>query len=206
MIVTSGTIIIKVGTKAKKYTLHEKLLTHYSGYFRGALSGNFKETHDGIITLNDIDTEAFDVFVDWLYEKQLPACLDTVSPRDGVRLKYRTYVLADRLLAPNMKSKLMDYVFEGLQSRKQRPSFQSTIYMFENLAETDPMLRFAVDAFSTRLGVYCLPSSSIKILPDLPKAYLVQVLLRVNHFSQNDRVLKREDYATDTQASKETTE
>lgn len=74
-ITKSDTIIVRVGAEQKDYTLHTKLLELHSGFFRGALSGKFKETKEGVILLEDVDNDAFDVFVDWMYEKALPACV-----------------------------------------------------------------------------------------------------------------------------------
>jgi len=62
--VVSDTILVRVGEEKKDYALHKRLLVHHSEYFRGALSGNFRETSVGVILLNDITTKCFDLFVD----------------------------------------------------------------------------------------------------------------------------------------------
>ena len=74
----SNTIVIKVGPNGKEYNLHTGLLIHHLGYFRGALSGAFRETDDGVVPLLDVDTDAFDVFVDWAYQGTLREDLEYI--------------------------------------------------------------------------------------------------------------------------------
>ena len=49
------------------FVVREDLLTHYSEFFRAALTGGFKEAADKIVTLKDEDPDVFGVFVHWLY-------------------------------------------------------------------------------------------------------------------------------------------
>lgn len=115
--VVSDTIIVTVGTEEKRYTLHKKLLLHHSEYFRGALSGNFRETDNGVVPLDDLETDVFDIFVDWLYEKKLPEGIDTaVNDGHKISIKYRTYVLADRLLGPWLQNRSLQYELRSLRN------------------------------------------------------------------------------------------
>jgi hypothetical protein len=116
--------------------LHKRLLTLHSGYFRGELSGKFKETDDGTINLDDVDTDAFDVFVDWPYEKQLPI----------VSLKGSTHILADPLLVFDLKKAFLEQIFDGLE--KSYPTLEPIVYLYEHLPETVPLLQLVVNSFS----------------------------------------------------------
>ena len=49
----------------------KSLLTHHSSYFRNALSGDWTESEDGI-KLDDVEPAVFNVFMNWLYDPQLP--------------------------------------------------------------------------------------------------------------------------------------
>ncbi|KAI4696594.1 uncharacterized protein J4E88_000771 [Alternaria novae-zelandiae] len=104
--VISPTVIVKIGTEGKEYILHTELLKHHSGYFRGALSGAFKETDDGVIPITDIETDAFDTFVDWIYRGTV-----NTEPQSPSNVLSRSYILADRLIMPGLKSALMDHYY-----------------------------------------------------------------------------------------------
>ncbi|KAH6875238.1 hypothetical protein BKA58DRAFT_117884 [Alternaria rosae] len=118
--VTSPTVIVKVGAEGKEYILHTELLKHHSGCFRGALSGVFREADDSIMPITDIDTDAFESFVDWIYRGALNTVLRPGSPKadKDSSLSNRTYILADRLLVPGLKSALMDDYFDFFPSPK----------------------------------------------------------------------------------------
>ena len=47
----------------------------HSGYFRGALSGTFKEAEEGVVVLEDEDAYTLAVFNTWLYTKKLECVL-----------------------------------------------------------------------------------------------------------------------------------
>jgi hypothetical protein len=169
------------------------------GYFHGALSGNFKETEYGIIVLSDVDTHAFDVFVDWVYEKELPECVHAISPKDSpvVSIRSRAYVLADRLLVLDLKKELMDVDFDRFQGYRNTPGFIRIIYLFKNHPESDPMLQLVVDSFCINEAIRKMKPSSTNLAPELPHPFLVCVLLKLNEISkmgENEKKLKREDY------------
>jgi hypothetical protein len=197
--VQSDTIVIEVGAEKKKYTLHKEVLLHYSGYFRGALSGRFKETDNSIIALWDVDFDAFDVFVDLIYDKRLPDCVYAPWPLDApiVSVKIRAYTLAERLIVPGLKHALTDMIFQSYRSLKARPRSSVIIHLFANLPETDPMLQFMVDSFCVHDGVGRMNARSIEMADQLPQDFLVRMLLKLNKLSKsttNDNNLKREDY------------
>lgn len=68
---TNHMITIKVGSGRTTYHVHKALLVHHSGYFRKALQECWKEGRDRCVSLDDLDldSQAFDVFVDWLYKQ-----------------------------------------------------------------------------------------------------------------------------------------
>jgi hypothetical protein len=172
---------------------------HHSGYFRGALSGNFRETSDGFITLEDVDTDAFDIFVDWLYG-QLFMLGPYPENGTGVAIRCRAYALADRLLAPGLKRRIVERLHGAFQATKVYPAFKDVIYLFDNLAEKDPMLQLVVDAFCINDGIEEMELHSITKAPKLPQSFLVRVLLKVNEMrkTNQDRVeLRLKDYTVD---------
>ncbi|KAI4681785.1 uncharacterized protein J4E84_007381 [Alternaria hordeiaustralica] len=200
---TLPTVIVKVGAEGKEYILHTELLKHHSGYFRGALSGAFRETDDGIIPITDIDTDAFDAFVDWIYRGTIDISLRLGYPEAGKNpsVSSRTYILADRLLVPGLKSALMDDYFEFfLRPRPEVviPRCRMIIELFGNLPEPDPLLRFVVDIWVTRKAVFYMPECEEAAALDLPQDFLVRLMLRMNELGETPPKLesfKREDYS-----------
>ncbi|KAF1849756.1 uncharacterized protein K460DRAFT_3178 [Cucurbitaria berberidis CBS 394.84] len=194
----SSTIIVKVGAKQKKYTLHRKLLVYHSEYFRSALSGKFRETDDGVIVLNDIDTDAFDIFVDWIYETKLPTRIDTDAPGDGrTSVKYRAYVLAEKLLATDFKRILMDLIFTVIRNKHANPASALIIYAFENLPEKDAMLRLLVDAWCVHDSLNRMGDDDKALLPQLPQVFLCGVIMKLNQLGKatvKNKKLWRKDY------------
>jgi hypothetical protein len=144
----SGTTLVEVGTgvETKRYTLHTELLKHHSGYYRGALSGASKETDDSIVCINKLDSEAFGVFVDWIYQGTIAL---KVSKR-GSDLKYRCLV-ADR--------------------RACYPTCAHIIFAFKNLSQDDPLLRLFVDMWCLDNNVIKLRQPDSGMIPDLPKDF-----------------------------------
>ncbi|RYN29461.1 hypothetical protein AA0115_g5274 [Alternaria tenuissima] len=180
----SNTIVVKVGSDGKEYNLHTGLLIHHSGYFRGALSGAFRETDDGVVPLPDVDTDVFDVFVDWAYQGTLREDLEYIrhSYKSGLATACRAYVLADRLLAPGLKSALIDACFDKDIHNLDRwyPSCRRVIHAYEHLAENDPLLRLYVDLWAISNIVYKMDAYDKVLMPDLPKAFLVHLLRKMN--------------------------
>jgi hypothetical protein len=203
----SGSIIVKVGSEEKNYVLHKALLSHHSGYFRGALSGNFKETDDGVIPLEDVGTDAFEVFVDWIYNVQLPECVKHTIAVSGsgfdpdnptkISVRHRTYVLADRLLVPHLKRVLLNLSF-GDYMRSSRPSMGLVVYLFNNLAEGDPILQLLIDAHCINDGVELYRRlSPMGHLEMLPARFMVGVMHKLSDLSMmedEDWKLRLEDY------------
>jgi len=198
-IVQTGTIVVIVGTERKNYTLHEKLLTHHSQYSRCALSGNFKESDDRVVTLEDVDTEAFDFLVDWLYDRKLPA-FQKAWDVNRMPLRLHAYVLADRLLMPLLKKAIFDYYFEIYMPKNIFPSYSAIGFAFTNLPARDPLLQLWIDAFCVNNGIEIYKrvfgecDSQISTLPQEALARLLQKTHTVANLSAEEKALKRTDY------------
>ncbi|KAF1921696.1 hypothetical protein BDU57DRAFT_535324 [Ampelomyces quisqualis] len=100
-------------------------------YFHGAFSGNFRETDEGTIPLDDVNIDVFDIFVDWLKKIDAPA----VKP-DQVPVAYHAYVLADRLMTPRKFS-----------------TYSAMTFAFNSFAANDSLIQLLVDAFCVNRGI-----------------------------------------------------
>ncbi|KAI8934195.1 hypothetical protein NX059_008944 [Plenodomus lindquistii] len=197
---TSETVIVKVGAKAKTYTLHKKLLTFHSGFFRGAFSGTFKEATEGVVSLKETATELFDVFVDWIYEKTLPHRVWLIgSPisADNIGLAVESYLMSDMLMADGLKKAIFDQFFDMFVRIKSSYVLDAVVTWCEVLPETDPIIQLLIDTYCVKQGSVKMPVDSLAALPQLPKDVLIRILLKQNELGQlkkHQRKLDREDY------------
>ncbi|KAF2117817.1 hypothetical protein BDV96DRAFT_597690 [Lophiotrema nucula] len=212
-----GSIIVKAGGSQEGLYLHKAFLSNYSGYFEGALSGSFSETEDGVVTIQDVDEKAFNVFADFIYHHKIPDGLKGWAECAEVELKtgntetddmnldaalllwYRTYILADRLLVPALKDALLEDFFKEFEDGTSYPHGQGVKEVVENLMDTDPLIDLLVDA-------QCLwPDKGnprwMESFEKLPRDFLARVTLKLYTFWETDRkkgrkprVLQRSDY------------
>jgi hypothetical protein len=174
----------------KKYILHEQLLMHHSCFSRGALSGNFKETDDGVIPLSDIDTQAFDIFIGWMYERTLPDSVKVPDVADEIPVRWRAYTLAERLLASGWKHSLMDMIFNYYG--RTPPASRLVIYLFDNLAAGHLILRLAIDMFSFYDSFARMTAEDKELVPQLPKEFVQGVFFKMNAIAKlavRDRIV-----------------
>ncbi len=110
------------------FTLHKALLCHYSAYFSTVCNGRWSESSSGVITLDEVDEEVFNLFVYWLYTQRIPESIQdvlevarteeleegekksrdaklggsngVVNKRKGFFVLLKAAVLGDRLLCP----------------------------------------------------------------------------------------------------------
>ncbi|KAH7389363.1 hypothetical protein DE146DRAFT_791395 [Phaeosphaeria sp. MPI-PUGE-AT-0046c] len=201
-ITASDTIVVRVGTEAKKYTLHKRLLVHHFDYFKGALSGKFRETDDGVVPLDDVETDIFDAFVDWMYERNLPDYLFTWTGKLGaIPTKYRAYTLADRLMATSFKRALFDTIFEEYAAQKRHTAYHVITFAYKNLSTSDPMLQLLVDAFcaNSTLENYSEKWEPTRFIPDMPHEAFIRLFLKMNEMRgltevDKSKTLKRDAY------------
>ncbi len=48
-------VVVNIGPEKVKYSLHAGLLAKHSEYFKKALNGPWRETEEGVFTLEDVD-------------------------------------------------------------------------------------------------------------------------------------------------------
>lgn len=52
-----GIVTIAVGSECVKYEVHRAILMQHSGYFKKALEGPWKEAEEGVVRLEDVESE-----------------------------------------------------------------------------------------------------------------------------------------------------
>jgi hypothetical protein len=193
-------ITVDIGPDHTLYRIHKPLLLHHSGYFRKALRNCWKEGEERKVTIDDIEPEAFDIFVDWLYTCKIPKTLGEWAPplvqpsptgkvllgrdRAGHTLAVKAYVVADRLDTPELWYGINSMFVEELVAVP--PWYDSVIYAFANVPSERRLLQLMVDS-------HCRNSTIIfddlleekKLLPELPHEFLLRVMQRFRDLREN---------------------
>jgi hypothetical protein len=90
---------------SKTYWLHLDVLCKASPVFRTAFDGSrWAEGEENRMKWPECDPKAFDVFVHWLYTKQLPPDEDLPAQEDKELLFLRVLALGDRALIPSLQA------------------------------------------------------------------------------------------------------
>ncbi|KAJ8111028.1 hypothetical protein OPT61_g6273 [Boeremia exigua] len=184
-----GMVTVEIGPDRKKYCLHKALVTHHSEYFRKALHGPWVEAQEGVVKLDDVGANEFNVFVYWLYNQPLPTaddyliwcCVfndDDADFSKHMQLWVLAYALGDRLLAPAFRKAINNIIvssrpMSGVTIATLMPVYS---YAFANIPDNRPLLQFLVDDFCENWIEEFDTDSDV--LHDLPPAFLARVLRR----------------------------
>lgn len=120
----SQTFDVIVGGEST-FAIDRKVAEQSSAYFATALNGRFAEAKDGIIRVDDVEPQYFDLFVRSLYSfsSGLPivAPRPTNTPQSGPRKPMREYVeiykLCDRFLCKRMADFMHDCLCTSISER-----------------------------------------------------------------------------------------
>lgn len=189
-VAASETVVVIAGDEGKRYTLHKRLLRHYSGYFRRVFVHGVNEHR-----MHNATVEGFDVFVDWIYETRLRPSVDMHG--DEMNCMLKAYLVAAELSVGPLKKAVMNRMFDDL-SRGGSVRAWAVQWMFESLPNNDPFLQLIVDAFCINDGVKNMDMEEFAMIDDLPKQYLCRILRKQHKLSElpdKNRVLAREDYS-----------
>jgi hypothetical protein len=187
----SDLVTVKIGPEKKTYSVHASFLTYHSEYFRAALNGSWKEAEDRVVTLEDVEPDAFEVFVDWLYTQQIPAelkeQLDNFATTDAAaKLLFGAYSLGDRVSTPAfcqmINNLTVDYYISGASAQ-----WGTITDAFDILPPRCPILRALVD-------IHCWlwnpddddEGEKMELLLASPREFLGRAIRRYSEKAQND--------------------
>jgi hypothetical protein len=196
-------ITVEIGPEHTSYRIHKPLLQHHSGYFRKALRNCWKEGEERKVTIDDIEPEAFDIFVDWLYTCKIPKTIDfwtfpsVQPPATGAPFSYqepellavKAYVVADRLDTPELWYAINNMFVKGLV--EIAPWYESVIYAFANVPYERRLLQLMVDShcrYSEALGD--ANDDEEKLYPELPHEFLLRVMKRYRELREEGAMNK----------------
>ncbi|KAJ4361300.1 hypothetical protein N0V95_002002 [Ascochyta clinopodiicola] len=208
--VRDGVVAIEVGPERVKYYVHKALLEEHSEYFKKALSGPWKEAEEKNVCLDDVECNTFEVFVDWLYARKLPA-----EHTDWVEEEYdsershqwhtavqiammKAYAFADRMLSTDLRRAVYHKLVDNFVDDLDVPYYGTIIFAFQNLPPTSPVLEVLVDAHCRNFDetLDTKENGELELRTQLPNAFLVGVMLRYakSKSEKEETTLERCDY------------
>ena len=134
-------VFVDVGPEQIRYAIHKGLLCSRSGYFKAALTGNFSEATDQVVTLDDEDPDTFRTFNAWLYTDVL---VEDVDPEAiPWTLLFNIYVFAEKRIIPLLQNAVID---EIIRVNQKAPIPTTEIRrVWAKTAETSPLRKLLVD-------------------------------------------------------------
>ncbi|KAH3948663.1 hypothetical protein HBH70_071730 [Parastagonospora nodorum] len=206
--VNFATII--VGSDQKRFVVHQGLLTHYSEFFRAALTGRFKEAEDKVVKLEDQSPRIFEVFVHWLYYQRFPdadhndgaeiielfqdeACLEKRYNSVGTLIKL--YVFADRHDVEKLRLATINELFQRVLETVNcpHPTATSIEFAFEHLDVGSPLCHFLADVTCYVDILDPLDPDDVNSLPFMRMLWL-RYKEMIGKASRNDDELQLCDY------------
>ncbi|KAF2025304.1 hypothetical protein EK21DRAFT_104048 [Setomelanomma holmii] len=129
---------IYVGPENTHWILHEKLLCHYSPFFRRIFYA--KNSNTTSFGLPEEEDAPFKTFVGWLYSSSLPV------PREeaDLGLLFDLYLMAEKFQIPNLVADVLQVVREWYKYSDSYPGLRRVQYVYANTEEGSPMRHMLV--------------------------------------------------------------
>jgi hypothetical protein len=138
---------IYVGPENTHWILHEKLLCHYSPFFRRIFYA--KNSNTTSFGLPEEEDAPFKTFVGWLYSSSLPV------PREesDLGLMFDLYLMAEKFMIPNLIADIMQVVREWYKYSDSYPGLRRVQYIYANTEEGSPMRHMLVHSVARMMVI-----------------------------------------------------
>ncbi|CAD0056030.1 unnamed protein product [Aureobasidium pullulans] len=135
---------IVVGPEEREFLIHKGLLCHYSEYFRGALSGSFKEGLEGAVPMPQEDPYLFEIVVSWCYTRKLQDMADKAGSEMDYLDLINLWIFGDKHIIPALQNAVMDAFMQKNAAVKHIPSCY-ILHIYENTMPRSQMRRVVID-------------------------------------------------------------
>lgn len=173
------------------FHVHESIICGSSEYFKRALNGPWRESKERRVVFEDVESDTFNTYVNFLYRDKIPVRSNLKDETDETFLLLaKAYVLGDMLQDGRFKDASLDAIAHTVNSRHsvETPSPLSLIYalhstgpvvklIYENTLDSSPARRLLLDIYQYRAtGVWVnAPEDS----PEPPKEFLRDLSARM---------------------------
>ncbi|KAE8834591.1 hypothetical protein PTNB85_05924 [Pyrenophora teres f. teres] len=141
---------IYVGPENTHWILHEKLLCHYSPFFRKIFySKSSSSSRTQSFGLPEEEDIPFKTFVGWLYSSSLPV------PREEADLGtcFDLYLMAEKFEMPGLVADVLQVVREWYKYSDSYPGLRRVQYIYANTEEGSPMRHMLVHSVARMMVI-----------------------------------------------------
>ncbi|TGO27258.1 hypothetical protein BPAE_0045g00570 [Botrytis paeoniae] len=156
---------IHVGSSSQEFAVHKDLICYTSPFFRAAFTSGFRKKNTGTIKLPKIDTEIFDLFMGWLYTRELSS---TSLEIGGWETEAQRKVVAESTLGignPIERNEKKNYSKDPLESNEE---FTRKIKALMNALENEMWKGEAEALFEDAVGKEFLDTLAEQIDKKIP--------------------------------------
>ena len=143
--------MVYVGPKAKRYSVHEALLSRYE-WFRKQILDASNVASPGSITLRAEDPKVFELLISWLYGRKLKNISNTggVLAEEEATLYITAYLRACEWAIYDLQNALMDRL--RVRQICEYGDFPPNViqYIYANTGSDSPLRLYAVDSYIYR--------------------------------------------------------
>lgn len=147
-LLTSSLVDIYVGPESTHWTLHEKLLCHYSSFFASKFyTKNKPSPSSRSFGLPDDDDNAFELLVGWLYSRALryPEEEKDIGPL------LELYLMSEKFEIPKLSDDVVETVRAFYHNNEAYPGLRRVQYIYANTQEDNPMREMMVGSIARYL-------------------------------------------------------
>lgn len=147
-LLTSSLVDIYVGPESTHWTLHEKLLCHYSSFFASKFyTKNKPSASSSSFGLPDEDDHAFELLVGWLYSRALryPEEEKDIGPL------LELYLMSEKFEIRKLSDDVVETVRAFYHNNESYPGLRRVQYIYANTEEDNPMREMMVGSVARYL-------------------------------------------------------
>lgn len=167
----------------KTFTVHQSVITFYSGYFEAALrpGSTFQEATTKIFKLQEEDAVVFEKFIAWTYSRRIDH--DPVDKTCSILCKL--WVLADRRQVPLLMNECINAMRDRIVSNWELPS-SCLSYIYKHTMAKSALRRLVVDIIGKSAGESLFDNGDKYFGRDTLLDILKVVLARSETWSKED--------------------
>lgn len=149
-----------MGAEEQCFNIHASVLTASGQFFKSVLKNEWAKMGNGTVHLRDLDSEIFNIYVQWLYSDRLAAKIKMVGSGVVKENAYdplvKLYALGERLNDAKFQDTIISAIIRLSREVNDRnvswyPSETAVNTIYENTTRKSPAKRLMVD-FYVRYG------------------------------------------------------
>ncbi|KAH7363914.1 hypothetical protein BKA65DRAFT_545827 [Rhexocercosporidium sp. MPI-PUGE-AT-0058] len=143
-------VIIEVGHKCKRFSVHKKLLQLSAPFFdKGFQEDCFREGFEGVLYLPEDHPGALGLFIKWIHRMTLPSG----NSQSYVNALYHLWIFAKKLCLPTsaLKDTIIDKIQDVSNNYNLEPSSAMVRMVFDKTAKNSNLRLYCIDVIAFSL-------------------------------------------------------